>query len=759
VNRLKEPLSLLVLLILGLGLRLIFISKFPTIPVSDFRALVGFAVHLKDDGLISRSSPWFWENFNVGMPLVLAGVLKLFPHQNPDTVCRVATGVINGLLPLLPFLIWRGVLSFRVRMLAGVLLAIWPGQIFFTGVIAQDNWCIFPAVALGAMAVRALVDDKKAWPIGAGLTLVAAVAMRQDMLAIVPLFLATIRVDLWRIRWRPILAGTAALVLGLLGLAAYRGAASGRFALSTRHGGLTVLGSYIAGSSYQGWVAPYPFIASIRPELLRDHEALMDQSLGLAFHEALRRPVFHALRILAMTGVYAIDGESSDTLGSSLSLAEVLPEEIHERGAKLAGNLKVPLHVEMALIQAFFLAAVMVGFRRRNSAILVLAAAVLMKYGIHAMVDFYGRFFYPATALEFLAIALAVEELLGLEIQERKTLLVRVLGAGVAFSLVLVFVAPVALASVQRHDWDSEQHVYRFSIEPPDHTSDMSCVVRQGRVVDLVNDVEATIRSLEQYDPTPGEKAVADCALIGWGEPRVETLQILDAFEPGGVGGRMVQRVKLDGREVFFRDIGLEPGSLWSNIPLGSVGAGTKRRVTIEMEAVHPERGEGWAYNGRVVFRMGWSATVQHLAMGNQTSQSSTLSGYASAGPQSAADGNIDGNFLHGSTTHTNREANAWWQVDLGETRDLDAIVIWNRVDCCSERLTDYWVFVSGTPFDAADTPETLQRRSGVWSSHQTSAPNPSTRMKLDGTEGRYVRVQLSGIGSLSLAEVQVFGK
>jgi hypothetical protein len=720
---------------------------------------VGFAVHLKDDGLISRSAPWFWENFNAGMPLVLAGVLKLFPHQNPDAVCRFATAVINGLLPLLPFLIWRGVLSFRVRVLAGVLLAIWPGQIFFTGVVAQDNWCIFPAVALGAMAVRALVDEKKAWPIAAGLTFVAAVAMRQDMLAIVALFLAAIRVDLWRIRWRQVLAGTAALVLGLLGLAAYRGAASGRFALSTRHGGLTILGSYIAGSSYQGWVAPYPFIASIRPELLRDHEALMDQSLGLAIHEALRRPVFHALRILAMTGVYAIDGESSDTLGSSLSMAEVLPEDLHERGAKLAADLKVPLHIEMALIQAFFLAAVIVGFRRRNSAILVLALAVLMKYGIHAVVDFYGRFFYPATALEFLAIALAVEEMLRPKIQERKALLMRALGAGVAFSLVLVFLAPVALASIQRHDWDSEQHVYRFSIEPPDHTSDMSCVVRQGQVVDLTNDAEATIRSLQQHDPLPGEKAVAECTLIGWGEPRVETLQVLDAFGPGGFGGQMVQRVKIDGKEVFFRDIGLEPGSLWSNIPLGPVGAGTKRNVTIEMEAIHPKRGMGWGYSGRVVFRMGWSSLVTHLAMGNQTLQSSTLNGYASAGSQSAADGNIDGNFLHGSTTHTNREANAWWQVDLGETRDLDAIVIWNRTDCCSERLTDYWVFVSDAPFDAGDTPATLQRRSGIWSSHQTSAPNPSTRLKLDGTEGRYVRVQLSGTGSLSLAEVQVFGK
>jgi hypothetical protein len=44
-----------------------------------------------------------------------------------------------------------------------------------------------------------------------------------------------------------------------------------------------------------------------------------------------------------------------------------------------------------------------------------------------------------------------------------------------------------------------------------------------------------------------------------------------------------------------------------------------------------------------------------------------------------------------------------------------------------------------------------------TWSSHQTNAPNPSTAIAAV-TQGRYVRVQLTGAGYLSLAEVQVFG-
>jgi hypothetical protein len=120
-------------------------------------------------------------------------------------------------------------------------------------------------------------------------------------------------------------------------------------------------------------------------------------------------------------------------------------------------------------------------------------------------------------------------------------------------------------------------------------------------------------------------------------------------------------------------------------------------------------------------------------------------------------DGNQDGSFFDGSVTATNLDTNAWWQVDLGSSASVNSIVIWNRVDCCSSRLNDYWVFVSDTPFLATDTPASLQNRTGTWSSHQTGAPNPSTTI-MAGAQGRYVRVQLTGANYLSLAEVQVFG-
>jgi uncharacterized repeat protein (TIGR01451 family) len=146
------------------------------------------------------------------------------------------------------------------------------------------------------------------------------------------------------------------------------------------------------------------------------------------------------------------------------------------------------------------------------------------------------------------------------------------------------------------------------------------------------------------------------------------------------------------------------------------------------------------------------------LVVGGIATQSSTLPGYSTTSAAGAIDGSTDGNFFDGSVTHTNLETNPWWQVDLGTSAILSSIVIWNRTDCCSSRLNDYWVFASNTPFGPTDTPATLQGRPGTFSSHQTTAPNPSTTIAAAGALGRYLRVQLTGTNYLSLAEVQVIG-
>ncbi|VVM24608.1 hypothetical protein BSPWISOXPB_5002 [uncultured Gammaproteobacteria bacterium] len=140
-----------------------------------------------------------------------------------------------------------------------------------------------------------------------------------------------------------------------------------------------------------------------------------------------------------------------------------------------------------------------------------------------------------------------------------------------------------------------------------------------------------------------------------------------------------------------------------------------------------------------------------NLALGKPATQSSTFL-YHSINPVAgyAVNGNTDGYFLNKSTTHTNYEQGAWWQVDLGSKKDIKQIIIYNRTDCCAARLSNYQVSISNK---ADFSTHTYQQDFHV-------APNPKKIIQLDasGKQGRYVRIQLLDSDYLSLAEVQVMG-
>ena len=142
-----------------------------------------------------------------------------------------------------------------------------------------------------------------------------------------------------------------------------------------------------------------------------------------------------------------------------------------------------------------------------------------------------------------------------------------------------------------------------------------------------------------------------------------------------------------------------------------------------------------------------------NVALNKPASQSSTSYGGAAS---RAVDGNTDGVFSNGSVSHTTSQTNAWWSVDLGASQPLWNINLFNRSDCCGDRVSDYWVFVSTTPFNTALTPAQQATQPGVWSSHQTGQAGRPSTIPAD-TTGRYVMVQLSGTNYLGLAEVQVF--
>ena len=84
----------------------------------------------------------------------------------------------------------------------------------------------------------------------------------------------------------------------------------------------------------------------------------------------------------------------------------------------------------------------------------------------------------------------------------------------------------------------------------------------------------------------------------------------------------------------------------------------------------------------------------QNVALNGAATQSST---YPNSGAQLAIDGILNGTHSAGSVSHTNSETadgspplEAWWEVDLGAPLPIDQVTIWNRTDCCQQRLASY---------------------------------------------------------------------
>lgn len=143
-----------------------------------------------------------------------------------------------------------------------------------------------------------------------------------------------------------------------------------------------------------------------------------------------------------------------------------------------------------------------------------------------------------------------------------------------------------------------------------------------------------------------------------------------------------------------------------------------------------------------------------NLALGKAARQSST---FLDAGAARAVDGNTGGVYGQGSVSHTQSDANAWWQVDLGLRANVDRVRLWNRTDCCTERLRAFSLLLSETDMAGrsyadllADPAVTVRTVSGT---------NLTSNMQIPvGTVARFVRVQLAATEYLHLAEVEVFG-
>lgn len=581
----------LLLLALGVGARTVFATVFPTVPLSDFRGIVDFALDLRDKSLFVPG--YYWDVFNLGPPLILSLVLRVFPGD-PDATARYATAVWSGLMPLLPFLFWRRVLPLWVRVTAGLLLALWPGQVFFSSVVAQENWMIVPAVGLACLAARALLDPGRSrYPIAAGLLYALAVSMRQEMLIVlVPPLLAAAGF-FRREGWRPrnVLAFGLAVGLPFLALALQRQKATGHFALSSMHGGFTLLGTVVPGATALYWTDPVSYIASVEPGLVRNRPRMFAEAKRLAWAEIKGRPRFQALRVASMALWFPFRSDA-ELLYWSVGAPETLPQALRPRAEAFSLKVFVPLKAEMIGIQALFLASVGLGLARRNKAILVIALAALLKIGLHAVLVSAPRFYLPATALGLLVIALGVWEAGEAARSKGWRVPLKALVLGGVASVSLYLLGRPLITHVRLLDSVPEQRTYRFLLTSWEHPGELRCVVRRGRLTAL-GETEAVLETLH-VQPRPGDKGIAECTLTQPGPPvplLPLKIEVLDSYAPGGLPGRMLQRIAIDGREAVSHDPAALPGTGWVAAPLGT---GSPRRVTVEVEALSPDPGVPW---------------------------------------------------------------------------------------------------------------------------------------------------------------------
>ena len=130
---------------------------------------------------------------------------------------------------------------------------------------------------------------------------------------------------------------------------------------------------------------------------------------------------------------------------------------------------------------------------------------------------------------------------------------------------------------------------------------------------------------------------------------------------------------------------------------------------------------------------------VENVALNKPATQSSTLLGEVAS---KAVDGNTYGN----SITHTYDENKPWWSVDLEGAHTVKKIKLFNRLNCCQDRLTNFKVIL----YRVGDSKVILEPTVAGVQDVFTFPTSVSDVVR--------VTVQLNGKNSLSLAEVQVFG-
>lgn len=575
-----------ILLVLGLGLipRLVFTYVFPTQPISDFSAIINFGIRLTQDPFAIGYGGWSF--LNPGLPLILSALFRLIPAE-PTAIARWASVIMAGVLPLIPLLVWKNVFTLRARLFSAILLALWPGQIIFSSVVAQDNWVLLPTLLLCALAVRVMVQKSTGHPFLAAFLYGLALAIRQEMLIILlpVVIIAALGTNSKKII-RNFLIAASMIAIFIAALVTQRGIATGKYSLSTSHFAAAMLGSYVPGAGL-AWIDPKPYVAAIAPELLKNEDEYQAQSLRLVLNEISRRPVFFLIRWPSLVLADMILNFDKNLVYWSMTAPGALPQENQDLANHFVYQL-VPFFVYLsALAHILFIAAVIFSFFNRQLLWVVapLLLVILFKLGLHALIVSQSRFYLTTIAVEFLVIGIAVNG--GMLDFTRKWFTVSLLSAGTLGFVLLFMGTNSGMAYIIRHD-EVPQYNYQFPLRIGPYKVD--CQMKQGRLLSFYSGINGASISMDFLDanPKPRAKSLVECA--GRADS-ASTLQVFikDSYTNGGAQGKIQQVFSLDGNEIFAHDIAENA----QNIVVKSTPNGSLVFV-FELRALDPDKNGGW---------------------------------------------------------------------------------------------------------------------------------------------------------------------
>lgn len=209
---------LVVVLAAAFGLRLAWVLLVHSLPVSDFERHNAFALNiLKGQGYGDRGAPSAtWAR---GYSFFLAGLYALFGKSL--MVAKVANVVLQVLTVALTYAFCRIALGLAAARWAAALLAVWPGQFPYAGLLASESLFMF-VFLVAALLLSWLTEglrERKRWlgkTVIAGLVIGLCALVRG--MALILVIAAPITWLLMRVPLRTV--AKAALALGMATLVA-----------------------------------------------------------------------------------------------------------------------------------------------------------------------------------------------------------------------------------------------------------------------------------------------------------------------------------------------------------------------------------------------------------------------------------------------------------------------------------------------------------------------------------------------------------